>query len=78
MNLDQRTALLVGGGQTPGATMGNGRATALAFAKDGAKTKASSSRLVPVGDTLVSEVRRKELLAPAAPKPDKKQKTGSL
>jgi len=31
-----KTAIVVGGGQTPGATMGNGRATALRFAQEGA------------------------------------------
>jgi NAD(P)-dependent dehydrogenase (short-subunit alcohol dehydrogenase family) len=31
-----KTAVIVGAGQTPGATMGNGRATALRFAQEGA------------------------------------------
>ena len=31
-----KTAVVVGGGQTPGATIGNGRATALVFAREGA------------------------------------------
>lgn len=34
--LEGRTAVVVGAGQTPGATMGNGRATALTFAREGA------------------------------------------
>lgn len=34
--LQDRVALVVGAGQTPGATIGNGRATALAFAREGA------------------------------------------
>src|SRR3712207_6471244 len=32
-----KTAIVVGAGQTPGATMGNGRATALRFAQEGAR-----------------------------------------
>lgn len=34
--LKDKTALIVGGGQTPGETVGNGRATALTFARAGA------------------------------------------
>ena len=35
--LSNQVALIVGGGQIPGETIGNGRATALTFAKEGAK-----------------------------------------
>lgn len=35
--LEGRVAVVVGAGQTPGETMGNGRATALAFAREGAR-----------------------------------------
>lgn len=35
--LDGKTALIVGGGQAPGETIGNGRATALTFAREGAR-----------------------------------------
>ncbi|MFJ4921297.1 SDR family NAD(P)-dependent oxidoreductase [Streptomyces sp. NPDC088725] len=34
--LEGKTAVVVGGGQTPGTTTGNGRAAALAFAREGA------------------------------------------
>ncbi|MFJ8019459.1 SDR family NAD(P)-dependent oxidoreductase [Streptomyces sp. NPDC096311] len=34
--LAEKTAVIIGGGQTPGATMGNGRAVALTFAHEGA------------------------------------------
>jgi len=34
--LDNKTAIVVGAGQTPGSTVGNGRATAIAFAREGA------------------------------------------
>jgi NAD(P)-dependent dehydrogenase (short-subunit alcohol dehydrogenase family) len=36
MRLKDKVALIVGGGQTPGETLGNGRATALLFARQGA------------------------------------------
>ena len=36
MQLNNKTALVIGGGQTPGATIGNGRAVSLAFANAGA------------------------------------------
>ena len=35
--LEGRVALIAGGGQSPGQTVGNGRATALTFAREGAK-----------------------------------------
>ena len=37
MLLENRIAIVVGGGQTPGETIGNGRATAIEFAREGAK-----------------------------------------
>ncbi len=37
MKLKGRVAIIIGGGQTPGETIGNGRATALVFAREGAK-----------------------------------------
>ena len=35
--LDGKIAVIVGGGQTPGRSIGNGRATAIRFAEEGAK-----------------------------------------
>lgn len=35
--LDRRVAVVVGAGQTPGETIGNGRATAVTFAREGAR-----------------------------------------
>jgi len=35
--LAERAAIVVGAGQTPGATIGNGRATAIAYAREGAR-----------------------------------------
>jgi len=37
MRLRDKVAIIVGGGQTPGETIGNGRATAMLFAREGAK-----------------------------------------
>ena len=37
MRLEGKTAIVVGAGQTPGETIGNGRATAIVFAREGAK-----------------------------------------
>ncbi len=37
MRLADKVAIVVGAGQTPGATIGNGRATAILFAREGAK-----------------------------------------
>jgi NAD(P)-dependent dehydrogenase (short-subunit alcohol dehydrogenase family) len=37
MRLKDRVAIVVGGGQTPGDTIGNGRATSVLFAREGAK-----------------------------------------
>lgn len=37
MRLADKVAIVVGAGQTPGETMGNGRATAIRFAQEGAK-----------------------------------------
>ena len=37
MRLKEKVAIVVGGGQSAGDTIGNGRATALLFAREGAK-----------------------------------------
>jgi NAD(P)-dependent dehydrogenase (short-subunit alcohol dehydrogenase family) len=37
MRLENRVAIVVGAGQTPGETIGNGRATAILFAREGAR-----------------------------------------
>ena len=37
MRLKDKVAIVVGAGQTPGETVGNGRATAIRFAQEGAK-----------------------------------------
>ncbi len=40
MRLENKVAIVVGAGQTPGPTIGNGRATALLFAREGARVLA--------------------------------------
>ena len=49
--LDGKAAVVVGGGQTPGETIGNGRATALAFAREGAEVLVVDRHLDRAADT---------------------------
>ncbi len=51
MRLAEKTAIVVGGGQTPGETMGNGRATALLFAREGARVLVADRVLASAEDT---------------------------
>jgi NAD(P)-dependent dehydrogenase (short-subunit alcohol dehydrogenase family) len=50
--LEGKVAIVVGAGQTPGDTIGNGRATALLFAREGAKVLAVDSRIKSADDTV--------------------------
>jgi NAD(P)-dependent dehydrogenase (short-subunit alcohol dehydrogenase family) len=50
--LDGKVAIVVGAGQTPGETMGNGRATAIAFAREGAKVLLVDRRQDSADETL--------------------------
>ena len=50
--LDGLVAAVVGGGQTPGATLGNGRATALRFAQEGAMVVVLDRRLDSAEETV--------------------------
>lgn len=43
--LDDKVALVMGGGQTPGETIGNGRATAVQFAREGAQVVVADQHL---------------------------------
>jgi NAD(P)-dependent dehydrogenase (short-subunit alcohol dehydrogenase family) len=45
MRLEGKVAIVVGAGQTPGETIGNGRATAILFAREGAKVMLVDRRL---------------------------------
>ena len=50
--LEGRTALIVGGGQTPGSTIGNGRATAVTFAREGARLVVADRDLAAAQETV--------------------------
>jgi len=50
--LTGKIAIVTGGGQTPGETIGNGRATALRFAQEGAKVLVVDRRLKSAADTV--------------------------
>lgn len=51
MRLQGKVAIVVGGGQTPGETVGNGRATALLFAREGARVLVADRRLASAEET---------------------------
>jgi NAD(P)-dependent dehydrogenase (short-subunit alcohol dehydrogenase family) len=52
MRLADKTAIIVGGGQTPGETIGNGRATALLFAREGARVLVADRVLASADETV--------------------------
>ncbi len=52
MRLTDKTAIVVGGGQTPGDTIGNGRATALTFAREGARVLVTDRDLASAQETV--------------------------
>ena len=51
MRLKDKTAIIVGAGQSPGSGMGNGRATALRFAQEGAKIMSVDREMALAEDT---------------------------
>jgi len=53
VRLESKTAIVVGAGQSPGSGMGNGRATALRFAREGAKIMAVDRELALAEETAV-------------------------
>jgi len=50
--LEGKTAIVVGGGQTPGDTIGNGRATAVLFARHGARVLVVDRRVEAAEETV--------------------------
>ena len=50
--LTGKVAVVAGGGQTPGSTLGNGRATALRFAQEGARVAVLDKRLDSAEETV--------------------------
>jgi NAD(P)-dependent dehydrogenase (short-subunit alcohol dehydrogenase family) len=58
MRLENKIAVVVGAGQTPGEAVGNGRATATVFAREGAKVLAADidfDRAKQTADSIVAE-----------------------
>jgi NAD(P)-dependent dehydrogenase (short-subunit alcohol dehydrogenase family) len=58
MRLKEKTAIVIGAGQSPGEGMGNGRATAVLFARQGARVLAVDHRLTSARET--AELAAKE------------------
>ena len=58
MRLESKTAIVIGAGQSPGSGMGNGRATALRFAQEGARIMAVDRELALAEET--AAIVRKE------------------
>ena len=52
MRLEGKTAVVVGAGQTPGETIGNGRAMAVLFAREGAKVLCVDRDLARAAETV--------------------------
>jgi NAD(P)-dependent dehydrogenase (short-subunit alcohol dehydrogenase family) len=52
MRLRGKTAIVVGGGQTPGDTIGNGRAAAVLFAREGARVMVADRNLESARETV--------------------------
>lgn len=57
MRLKDKVAIVVGAGQTPGGTIGNGRATSVLFAREGAKVLCADRDLASAEGT-VAEIAR--------------------
>ena len=64
MRLKDRVAIVVGAGQSPGEGMGNGRATALTFAREGAKVLCVDHNLGSAQETVAMIATKGGLAAP--------------
>ena len=58
MRLKDKIAIVVGAGQSPGEGIGDGRATVLRFAQEGAKVLAVDNRLTSAEETVVRGARQ--------------------
>ena len=65
--LEGKVAIIVGAGQSPGETIGNGRATAIRFAEEGAKVLLVDRRLASAEETGVMISARRRCSAPSTP-----------
>ena len=52
MRLKDKIAIVIGAGQSPGEGMGNGRATVIRFAQEGAKVLAVDNNLASAEETV--------------------------
>src|SRR5207302_3915721 len=66
MRLADKIAIVVGAGQSPGEGMGNGRATALRFAQEGAKVLAVDRVLASAEETAAMVRAKDGVCAPFA------------
>ncbi len=77
--LADKVAIVVGAGQTPGDTIGNGRATALLFAREGARVVAVDHRLASAEETVAQiQAEGGEALAHEADATDEAQCRGFI
>jgi len=67
MLLESKVAIVVGGGQTPGQTIGNGRATAIQFAREGARVVVADREVASAAETveMISHEGGEALTCPA-------------
>ena len=66
MRLKDKVAIVVGAGQSPGEGMGNGRATCLRFAQEGAKVVAVDNRLASAEETAAAVAKEGGVCVPLA------------
>jgi len=62
MRLQDKVAIVVGAGQSPGEGMGNGRATVLRFVQEGATVMAVDRDLVSAEETVAMARDRKSVV----------------
>ena len=67
VRLKDKVAIVVGAGQTPGMTIGNGRATAVLFAREGARVLAIDRDLASAEDTVAMIRKEGERPTPSRP-----------